>query len=170
MFQNFPGIPLGYGFPGGSAVKNPPANAGDTGSIPGSGRSLGVGNGNLLQYSWLENPMDRGGLWSTVHGVAQSQIWLSYWAYSHLLDKHKINRIRMVSVTASIQTCHLNLRKQNEIQIAMEVGEPGYLRAVPLQQKETCTWAALQWNRRTGQGVPSVEPGSGSLKVGEHVH
>ena len=170
MFQNFPGIPLGYGFLGGSAVKNPPANAGDTGSIPGSGRSLGVGNGNLLQYSWLENPMDRGGSWSTVHGVAQSQIWLSYWAYSHLLDKHKINRIRMVSVTASIQTCHLNLRKQNEIQIAMEVGEPGYLRAFPLQQKETCTWAALQWNWRTGQGVPSVEPGSGSLKVGEHVH
>ena len=78
--QNCSRIPHGYGFPGGSAVKNPPANAGDTGSIPGSGRSLGVGNGNLLQYSWLENPMDRGGSWSTVHGVAQSQIWLSYWA------------------------------------------------------------------------------------------
>ena len=60
MFQNFPGIPLGYGFPGGSAMKNPPANAGDTGSIPGSGRSLGVGNGNLLQYSCLESSMDKG--------------------------------------------------------------------------------------------------------------
>ena len=51
------------GFPGGSVVKNLPANAGDTGdtgSIPGSGRSPGEGNGNPLQYSYLENPMDRG--------------------------------------------------------------------------------------------------------------
>ena len=50
-------------FPGGPVVKNPPANAGDTadvGIIPESGRSLGEGNGNLFQYSCLENPMDRG--------------------------------------------------------------------------------------------------------------
>ena len=49
-----------YGLPGGRIVKNTPANAGDAGSIPGSGRSLGKGNGNPLQYSCLENPMDRG--------------------------------------------------------------------------------------------------------------
>ena len=48
--------------PGGSVVKNPSANAGDAGSIPGSGRSSGEGNGNPLQYSCLENPMD-GGAW-----------------------------------------------------------------------------------------------------------
>ena len=48
------------GFPGGAVVKNSPANAGDMGSIPGLKRSPGVGNGNLLQYSCLENPMDRG--------------------------------------------------------------------------------------------------------------
>ena len=48
------------GFPGGSVVKNPPANAADLGSIPGSGRSLGEGNGSPLQYSCLGNPMDRG--------------------------------------------------------------------------------------------------------------
>ena len=59
------------GFPGGSVVKNPPANAGDLGSIPGSGRSPGGGNGNLLQYSCLENPMDRGPWWATVDGVAE---------------------------------------------------------------------------------------------------
>ena len=46
-------------FPGGSVVKNLPANAGDTGSIPGSGRSPGEENGNPLQYSYLGNPMDR---------------------------------------------------------------------------------------------------------------
>ena len=48
------------GFPGGSVVKNPPANAGDPGSIPELGRSLGGGNGNPLDYSCLENSMDRG--------------------------------------------------------------------------------------------------------------
>ena len=56
-------------------VKNPPANtedARDTGSIPGSGRSPGGGNGNLLQDSCLENPMDRGAWQATVHGVSKS--------------------------------------------------------------------------------------------------
>ena len=56
--------------------KNPPANAGDVrdaGSIPGSGRCLGKGNGNPLQCSCLENPMDRRAWRATVHGVAKSQ-------------------------------------------------------------------------------------------------
>ena len=52
-------------------VKNTPANVGDMGSSPGSGRSLGEGNGNPLQYSCLENPMGRGDWWATVHRVAQ---------------------------------------------------------------------------------------------------
>ena len=62
------------GFPGGSVVKNLPANAGatDVGSIPGLGRSTG-GNGNSLQYSFLENPMERGAWQATVLRVAKSQ-------------------------------------------------------------------------------------------------
>ena len=56
-------------FRGGSVVKNPPANVGDAGLIPGSRRSPGGGNVNLLQYSCLENPMDRGARKATVHGV-----------------------------------------------------------------------------------------------------
>ena len=59
------------GFPGGSVVKNWPANAGDTGSIPGPGRSPGEGNGNPLRYSCLGNPMDRGAWWAAVYGIAQ---------------------------------------------------------------------------------------------------
>ena len=59
------------GFTGGSAVKNPPANAGDSGSIPGWGRFPGEGNGNPLQYSCLGNPVDRGTWRVTVHGVAK---------------------------------------------------------------------------------------------------
>ena len=58
-------------------VKNLPAVQGDLGLIPGSGRSPGEGNGNPLQYSCLGNPMDRGALEATVHGVAKSWIGLS---------------------------------------------------------------------------------------------
>ena len=65
------------GFPGGSATKNPPANAGDAGLTPGSGRCRGGGNGNPLQYSCLENPTDRGAWRDTVHGVAKSRTRLS---------------------------------------------------------------------------------------------
>ena len=61
------------GFPGGSVVKNLPASAGDTGSVPGSGRSPEEGNGYPCQYSCLENPTDRGGWRATVHGVTKSQ-------------------------------------------------------------------------------------------------
>ena len=57
--------------PGGSGVKNLPANTGDTGLIPGLGRSPGEGNSNLLQYSCLENPLGRGAGQATVHGVAK---------------------------------------------------------------------------------------------------
>ena len=60
-------------FPGCSVVKNLPANTGDTGSIPGQGRSPGEGSGNPLQYSCLENSIDRGAWQATVHGVAKSQ-------------------------------------------------------------------------------------------------
>ena len=57
-------------------AKNPPSNAeiaGHTGSVPGLGRSPGVGNGNPLQYACLEYPIDRGAWWATVHGVAKNQ-------------------------------------------------------------------------------------------------
>ena len=61
------------GYPGGSVVKNPPANTGDSGLIPGSGGTPGEGNGNPLQYSCLGNPMDRGAWQATVYGVTKSQ-------------------------------------------------------------------------------------------------
>ena len=61
------------GFPGGSEVKASACNTEDLDSIPGLGRFPGEGNGNPLQYSCLENPMDRGAWWATVHRVAKSQ-------------------------------------------------------------------------------------------------
>ena len=71
------------GFPGGSVVENPPANEGDLGSIPGSGRSPGEGNGNPFQYSCLGNFMDRGAWWAIVHGVTKSRTQLSDWKFIH---------------------------------------------------------------------------------------
>ena len=65
------------GFPGGSDSKESICKAGDPGSILGLGRSPGEGNGYPLQYSFLENPIDRGSWWATVHGVTKSQTQLS---------------------------------------------------------------------------------------------
>ena len=65
-----------WSFPGGTVVKNPPTNAGDTrdtDSVPVWGRAPGRGNGNGFQYCCLKNPMDGGAWWATVHGVAKSQ-------------------------------------------------------------------------------------------------
>ena len=75
-------------FPGGSVVKNLPANA-DVGSIPGSGRFFRGGNGNPLQYSYLKNSMDREAWRVTVHEVSQSWTWLSTHAQRHCTDKFR---------------------------------------------------------------------------------
>ena len=70
------------GFPGGSEGKASACNAGDLGSIPGSGRPPGEGNDNPLQYSCLENPMDGGAWWATVHGVTKSRTRLSDFTFT----------------------------------------------------------------------------------------
>ena len=70
------------GFPGGSEVKASASNAGDLGSIPGLRRSPGEGNDNPLQYSCLENPVDGGAWWVTIHGVTKSRTWLSDFTFT----------------------------------------------------------------------------------------
>ena len=80
------------GFPGGSEVKASACNSGDLGSIPGLGRSPGEGTGNPLQCSSLENPMDRGAWWATVHGVPKSWTRLSdftFTFFTHCVLFHK---------------------------------------------------------------------------------
>ena len=73
------------GFPGGSEVKASACSAEDLGLIPVSGRSPGEANGNLLQYSCLENPMDGGAWWATVHRIAKSQTRLSDFTFTFTL-------------------------------------------------------------------------------------
>ena len=77
-------MPILQGFPGGSEVKASASNAGDLGLTPGWGRSPGEGNGNPLQYSCLENPIDGGPL-ATVHGVAKSWTQLSDFTFTFTL-------------------------------------------------------------------------------------
>ena len=72
LLQTYLRIKETWGFPGGSVIKNPPANAGDKGLNPGSGRFPGEGSSNSIQYSCLGSPMDRGAWWATVHGVARA--------------------------------------------------------------------------------------------------
>ena len=78
---------------GGSEVKAPACNAGDLGSIPGLGRSPGEGNGNPLQYSCLENPMDGGAWWATVHGVTKSWTRLSDFTLKAYINKAEFRGI-----------------------------------------------------------------------------
>ena len=74
-------------FPSGSVGKESAFTEGALGSIPGSGRSPEEGNGSQLQYSCLENPMDGGAWWATVHGVAKSRTRLSYLAFTFMSNK-----------------------------------------------------------------------------------
>ena len=80
--------PVFSGFPGGSGGKESARNVGDLGSIPGLGRSPGDGNDNPFQYACLENPVDRGAWWATVHGVAKSWTRLSDFTFTFINDTH----------------------------------------------------------------------------------
>ena len=89
-WKNKPQPSIHMGLPGGSDNRESACNAGELGSIPGSGRSPGEGNGNPLQYSCLENPMDAGAWWAIVHGVAKSRTRLSNFTFTfhfHALEK-----------------------------------------------------------------------------------
>ena len=91
-------------------VKNPPANAGDSGDmglIPGLGRSPGGGNGNPFQYSYLENPMDRGAWLAEVHGVTKSCTRLSICAHSLY---HHYNFLRKEKFLRSVHLLNFALR------------------------------------------------------------
>ena len=105
VLNDLPPIP---GFPGGSVVKNPPASAGDSGSITRLGRSPGEGNGNPLQYSRLGNPMDRGAWQATVHGATKSWARLSDWACT------PIPLGQMLTGTFCFRAADSQLRKQNQ--------------------------------------------------------
>ena len=79
-------------------LKNSAAIAEGVGSIPSLGRSLGEGNGSPLQYSCLENPMDREAWWATVHGVAESWTRLSVHTYTHIPEINTMLHVNFMSI------------------------------------------------------------------------
>ena len=96
--------PLFWGFPGDSDGKESSCNSGDLGLIPGLERSPGEGNGYSLRYSYLENPMDRGGWWATIHGVSKS--WMQLSTHKHLFSQVDLFRstISKYAVTIILET------------------------------------------------------------------
>ena len=101
------GIVISWGFPGGSEVKASACNVGDLGSIPGSGRSPGEGNGNPLQYSCLENPMNGRAWWATVHGVAKSWTRLSYFTFTYCYLHFTDEKLRGFQRFSKFDQCYL---------------------------------------------------------------
>ena len=90
-------------------VRNLPANAGDGGDlglIPGSGISPGGDHGNPFQYSCLENPIDRGAWWSTVHRVAKSQTRLKQLSTVHKGTLMKVHKRKVTMTTAKLVVIH----------------------------------------------------------------
>ena len=117
-----------WGFPGSSVVKNLPANIGDigdTGSIPETGRSPGAGNDNPLQYSCLENPVDRGAWRATVHRVAKESDTTEHTCTLHMpkqsiTGRHAINGCRM---TLWAEVYYWNLDISLRILVGIEVSQ-----------------------------------------------
>ena len=92
------------GLPKWCSSKEPTGNAGDAGSMPEWGRSPGGGNGNPLQYPFLEDSKDRGAWCATVHGVAKSQTRLSDWAHKHTITFHQPTGISHAWMTAAVSS------------------------------------------------------------------
>ena len=91
-------IMVTMGFPSDSDSKESACNVGDTGSTPGSERSPGEGNGNPLQYSCLENAMDRGAWRGTVHGITKSQAQLNKWHFQFLKSINNCTKIFVITI------------------------------------------------------------------------
>ena len=116
-------------------VNNLPVNAGDkrdSGSIPGLGRSPGGGHGNPLQYSCLENPMDRGAWWATVHGVAKIQTWLKQ------LSMHTC-KLRAASLSVAIHSD----RASSDCALPLCKIEPPLCRTAQTPDEEICLCALM---------------------------
>ena len=111
--KRFGDLPLYLmGFPGGSDGKESACNVGDLGSIPGLGRFPGEGNDYPLQYSGLENSMDRGAWWATVHGVAKSRTQLNNFHFHSVFNK-TIFLMKVKDVEEVILIEHMNCTSTN---------------------------------------------------------
>ena len=110
------------GFPSGSDGKESTCNVGDLGVIPRSGRSPGEGNGNPLQYSCLENPMDRGVWRATVHGVTKNQTRPSTYAWMHCIAiLNSMHSVPLFSDLSLAYLIHYHFFKQYTLNICTSI-------------------------------------------------
>ena len=134
----------------GSEVKASACNAGDLGSIPGSGRSPGEGNGTPLQYCCLENPMDGGAWRATVHGVAKSRTRLSDFTFTFTESMRWLDVI-----TNSMDT---SLTKVQELVMDREAWRAA-VHAVAKSQTRLSDWTELNTQALKGKGFPAGSDG-----------
>ena len=126
-----------YKLPGGSVVKNLPVNAGearDAGLIPGLGRSPGVGNGNLLQYSFLENRIDRRSWWARVPGVSKSQTFKhTNLSCNSSLYKHREMALKSIYCFTNTQISPIYLRRYTNLVKHLDLPEktPSWWKLLP---------------------------------------
>ena len=125
------------GFPAGSVVKNMPANAGDVGSISGSGRSPGEGNGNPVQYSCLENSMNRGAWWATFHG-GHEELDMTQHTHAHTGNIYRLTEKDQVTRKCIILNInhHRNVRVKGFPKSTHQVIKIGFKRGF---------WMGLHW-------------------------
>ena len=165
-------------FPGGSEVKNLPASAGDTGSIPGLGRSSGEGNGTPLQYSRLGNPMDRGAWWATVHGVTKelnTTYWLKqtkqctkFFIYQGIFCEliHNSEPLTYRSISPFLAFIGTKLAMQLAFKEEDKTWESPVRKEKPKEGMTLCwgvlsegSWRSKAWEARSGDGVSGTAMG-----------
>ena len=128
----------GWGFPGGSDRKEFPCNAGDLGLSPGSGRSPGEGDGNPLQYSCLENPMDKGGWRASVHRVAKRQTGLSDYHFHLCVEVKRSGR-------SCVQADAVRKPRRCEGSCSCCMSKVMWTRVLPALTP-TVLWASVLWS------------------------
>ena len=139
------------GFPGGSVVKNPPASAGDMGSVPELGRSLGEGNSHPLQYSCLGTLMDRGAWQAVVHGVIKESD-----TTQRLNNNNPVISSRFKQITGKLYFFKLGNKiftaqqKENQVKVYLVNGWTGQSKQGPREWLDSPSW-----NRQSGE-VPSI--------------
>ena len=168
------------GFPGGSVVNNLPASAGDMNLIPGLGRSPGEGNGNSLQYSCLENPMDRGACWATGCGVMRVG---HYWATKQHQRQQHISSLPQPpcppkptksqhdpedALVQRFQKCHVTLASERAAAELMTLSNKLCPTLLPAWSRESGSavmkcpvqeinlWVHLLWEDESGQSLRSL--------------
>ena len=150
-----------------SVGKESACNAEDPGSISGSGRSPGEGNGNPLWYSCLGNPMDTGAWQSTVHGVAKSRTWLSdrtttpWWSNFSVLDNYNVDYSHL------FQSCLLGEKAGTGGSIWRESGTKGRLLSHLQWEILRCVWVPVWINQCLEGLIEGAEVGRGSVACKE---